>query len=73
MFFPTFNLEYMSHDLGLIFPLLTLLHGIMGADMASSRIMVVKTGRSTSEWHNFCIQTLIEVILASLERYLCVE
>jgi len=29
MFFPTFSLEYVSHDLGLTLPLLTLLHEIL--------------------------------------------
>lgn len=29
MFCPTFNLEYVSHGLGLILPLLTLLHGLL--------------------------------------------
>ena len=29
MFFSKYNLEYVSHDLGLIFPLLTLLHELL--------------------------------------------
>ena len=29
MFFPTFNLEYVSYDHGIIFPLSTLLHGFL--------------------------------------------
>lgn len=41
--------------------------------MASSQIMVMKIGRSTFKKHNFCIQTLIKVILVSLEMSLCVE
>lgn len=41
----------------------------MGVDMTSSRIMVAKTGISTSEWRNFCIWTLIDVILTPLEMF----
>src|SRR5699024_7111423 len=45
----------------------------MRASMASSPIIVVKTKQLTFEWKLFCIQTLIGVLLALLERYLCVE
>ena len=45
----------------------------MGVDAVSSQTIGVKTGRSTSEWHNFCIQTPIDTLLAPLERYFCVE
>ena len=33
----------------------------------------VKIGSPISEWNNFFIQNFIEVILASLENYICVE
>jgi len=41
--------------------------------MPSYQIIVVKTGRSNFECHNFFIHTPIEVILVSLDRYQCVE
>ena len=44
-----------------------------GADTTSSQTIGVKTRRSTSEWHKFFIQTLIDVILTSLEIFLCVD
>lgn len=46
---------------------------IMGVVVASSQIMVIKIGRSTFEGHNFFMQTLIDTILAPLERSLFVE
>ena len=46
---------------------------VKGVGVASSQIMVVKTRRSTLEWHNMCVWTLIEVILMPLGRYLCVD
>jgi len=45
----------------------------MGVHVASSQITLVKTRWLASEWHNFHILTLIDVIISSLERYLCVE
>jgi len=45
----------------------------MGDEVSSSQIMVVKIGKSTSKWHNFCTWTLIEEIYDLMERYLCVE
>jgi len=45
----------------------------MGVDAASSRTIGVKIRRSTSEWHNFWIHTLIDTLIAPVERYLCVE
>ena len=41
---------------------------IMGVDAASSRTIGVKTERSTFEWHNFCIRTLLDKLLMPLER-----
>jgi hypothetical protein len=41
--------------------------------MASTRTMVINTISQLAERHNFRIRTLIETILAHLERYRCVE
>jgi len=39
----------------------------MGFDATYSQTIGVKIGRLTSEWQNFCIRTLINVIHALLE------
>ena len=48
------NMEY-SRALLIMITWLAFFPWVMGADMASSQIMVMKSWRSASEWHTFCI------------------
>jgi len=45
----------------------------MGVEVASYSLMVAKTSKQTSQWRNFCIQTLIPAILMLMEIFLCVD
>ena len=68
-FYQSYNMEF-SRVFFSIITLLALIPRIMGVDMESSRIMVVKKGRSASEWHTFHASTSINEILVPLQKYL---
>lgn len=73
---PALNYSYNMESSRVLFIMnrwLSPLPWVMGVGMESSLIIVDKMESSTSNWHNFCIHTLIKLIFMSFDASKCMQ